>query len=71
MIQQWIDAGRMAPVDPVQLILLIWSSTQHYADFQVQILAIEDKSEYTESDFQHAADFLTSVILRGCGLAEP
>ena len=61
----------MAPVDPVQLILLIWSSTQHYADFQVQILAIEDKSEYTESDFQHAADFLTSVILRGCGLAEP
>ena len=71
VIQQWIDAGRMAPVDPVQLILLIWSSTQHYADFQVQILAIEDKSEYTESDFQHAADFLTSVILRGCGLAAP
>ncbi len=69
VIQQWIDAGRMAPVDPVQLILLIWSSTQHYADFQVQILAIEDKREYTESDFQHAADFLTSVILRGCGLA--
>lgn len=71
VIQLWIDAGRMAPVDPVQLILLIWSSTQHYADFQVQILAIEDKREYTESDFKHAADFLTSVILRGCGLEVP
>lgn len=71
VIQQWIDAGRMAAVDPVQLILLIWSSTQHYADFQVQILAIENKSEYSEKDFKNAAEFLTSVILRGCGLEIP
>lgn len=71
VIQQWIDAGRMAPVDPVQLILLIWSSTQHYADFHVQILLIEDKTEYTQRDFDHAADFLTTVILRGCGLELP
>ena len=33
VIQHWIDEGRMAEVDPVQLIFLIWSSTQHYADF--------------------------------------
>ena len=42
VIQHWIDEGRMAPVDPVQLIFLIWSSTQHYADFQVQILMVEN-----------------------------
>ena len=71
VIQQWIDTGRMMDVDPVKLILLIWSSTQHYADFQVQILAIENKSDYEESDFKHAAEFLTSVILRGCGLEIP
>lgn len=71
VIQQWIDEGRMARVDPVQLILLIWSSTQHYADFHVQILMIEDKPEYTKQDFDHAAEFLTSVILRGCGLEAP
>jgi TetR/AcrR family transcriptional regulator len=71
VIQQWIDAGKMARVDPVQLILLIWSSTQHYADFQVQILAIEDKEQYNENDFLQAAEFLTSVILRGCGLEVP
>ncbi len=71
VIQQWIDAGRMAPVDPVQLILLIWSSTQHYADFQAQILIIEDKETYVQKDFDHAADFLTTVILRGCGLELP
>lgn len=71
VIQQWIDSGRMAPVDPVQLILLIWSSTQHYADFQAQILMIEDKEVYMQKDFDHAADFLTTVILRGCGLELP
>jgi hypothetical protein len=61
----------MAPVDPVKLILLIWSSTQHYADFQVQILAIENKEAYEEQDFGEAANFLTSIILRGCGLDIP
>ena len=71
VIQQWIDQGRMAPVDPVQLIFLIWSSTQHYADFQVQILMVENKAEYEKQDFDHAADFLTSIILRGCGLEKP
>ncbi|MAA66769.1 MAG: TetR family transcriptional regulator [Alteromonadaceae bacterium] len=71
VIQQWIDEGRMANVDPVQLIFLIWSSTQHYADFQVQILMVENKAEYEQRDFDHAADFLISVILRGCGLEPP
>ncbi|HCW91956.1 MAG TPA: TetR/AcrR family transcriptional regulator [Marinobacter sp.] len=71
VLQHWIDNGRMAPVDPVQLIFLIWSSTQHYADFQVQILMVENKAEYEKRDFDHAADFLTDVILRGCGLEKP
>ena len=71
VIQQWIDEGRMAQVDPVKLIFLIWSSTQHYADFQVQILMVENKAEYEQRDFDHAADFLTDLILRGCGLEKP
>lgn len=71
VMQQWIDEGRMAAVDPVQLIFLVWSSTQHYADFQVQILMVENKAEYEQRDFDHAADFLIDVVLRGCGLEKP
>ncbi|MEO3413570.1 TetR family transcriptional regulator C-terminal domain-containing protein [Roseovarius sp. CAU 1744] len=37
VIQQWIDAGRLAPVDPRHLIFSIWATTQHYADFEAQI----------------------------------
>ena len=40
VLQGWIDAGRIAPVDPVHLIFSIWALTQHYADFDVQVRAV-------------------------------
>jgi len=35
------------------------------------VLMVENKAEYEQKDFDHAANFLTEVILRGCGLAVP
>jgi len=40
LIRSWIDKGRLAPVDPHHLLFSIWSLTQHYADFNVQIRAV-------------------------------
>ena len=40
IIQSWADAGRIAQVDPHHLIFSIWSLTQHYADFDVQVRAV-------------------------------
>ena len=37
LIQGWIDAGRLPPLDPQHLIFSIWSTTQHYADFDAQV----------------------------------
>jgi TetR/AcrR family transcriptional regulator len=37
LIQGWIDAGRLPPLDPQHLIFSIWSATQHYADFDAQV----------------------------------
>ena len=37
VIQGWVDAGRLAPVNPAHLIMSIWSTTQHYADFESQV----------------------------------
>ncbi len=47
LIQSWVDAGKIAPVDPRHLIFSIWSTTQHYADFdaQVQVLSESDPME--------------------------
>ncbi|WP_338027343.1 TetR family transcriptional regulator C-terminal domain-containing protein [Colwellia maritima] len=55
-------------MDPVNLIFLIWSSTQHYADFDNQILTIMNRADYEKDDIEHVTSFLTDMILRGCKL---
>jgi len=40
IINKWIGADKIAPVDPYHLIFSIWATTQHYADFDTQIRAI-------------------------------
>ncbi|MEM1273778.1 MAG: TetR family transcriptional regulator C-terminal domain-containing protein [Pseudomonadota bacterium] len=40
VIAAWVDTGRLAPLDPHHLIFSIWSLTQHYADFDVQVRAV-------------------------------
>ncbi|ASP18744.1 HTH-type transcriptional regulator RutR [Antarctobacter heliothermus] len=40
VIKGWIAAGRLAPVDPRHLLFSVWSLTQHYADFDVQVRAV-------------------------------
>jgi TetR/AcrR family transcriptional regulator len=37
VIGGWIEAGKLAPVDPRHLIFSIWATTQHYADFDAQV----------------------------------
>ena len=40
VISGWIASGDLAPVDPHHLLFMIWATTQHYADFEVQIRAL-------------------------------
>lgn len=52
VIAQWIAEGRIAAVHPHHLIFSIWSLTQHYADFDVQVRAVlgPDHDPYAEAD---------------------
>jgi TetR/AcrR family transcriptional regulator len=40
VITGWIQDGKIADVDPYHLIFSIWATTQHYADFDVQIRSV-------------------------------
>lgn len=71
IIQGWIDTGRMAPTDPVLLIFMIWATTQHYADFQVQVLSVMEQQYYQEVLIKRVSDFISHTILTGCGLSPP
>jgi len=70
LFQYWIDNGEMKNVDPLSLIFLIWATTQHYADFETQILSVMNRADYEEDDVTHVTNFLTDFILRGCGLKD-
>lgn len=66
----WIAQGKMDPVDPAHLIFLLWSSTQHYADFACQISAALGKQgqALANSDYEQATGTLLQIILKGCGV---
>lgn len=58
IIRRWSDAGKIAPLDPYHLIFSIWATTQHYADFDVQIRGILQPKNDTHYD--DAEVFLTT-----------
>ena len=68
VIEAWIQAGKMDRVDPHHLIFMIWSTTQHYADFDFQVKAALGKDKYTKEDFHKITSTLTHIILKGCGI---
>ncbi len=68
VIDGWVAAGRMAPVNATHLFFTLWAATQTYADFDVQIRAVLGRQELTADDQQAATDHVVSLILRGCGL---
>lgn len=68
VIQAWIDSGKMDPVDPYYLIFLIWGSTQHYADFEVQVSSVLGKNKLSKRDYDNVTANLTHIILKGCGI---
>lgn len=68
VFKAWVDSGQMRPVDPMQLIFLIWSSTQHYADFDSQVLTLMNRAEFADEDIEIITRNLVSIILTGCGL---
>ncbi|MDD0976796.1 TetR/AcrR family transcriptional regulator [Pseudomonas fontis] len=67
-IRQWVEDGRILPVEPSGLLYMIWASTQHYADFSHQVSVLNAHKPLSESQFERALQTVISVILRGIGL---
>jgi len=58
VIRGWSKAGLIAEIDPYHLIFSIWSLTQHYADFDVQVRAVLGR----EVPFDEAEHYLTQLF---------
>ena len=67
VIRGWIDAGRLAPVDPEHLIFMIWATTQHYADFAVQVQALTGETLSNPVFFERTVANVQALVLNGAG----
>jgi TetR/AcrR family transcriptional regulator len=62
LIARWSAEGRIITVNPHHLIFSIWSLTQHYADFDVQVRAV--LGEDSEAPFAEAERYLVTLFTR-------
>jgi TetR/AcrR family transcriptional regulator len=65
VIEAWMEKGRLNHADPYHLIFSIWATTQHYADFDVQVRAVLGHERGGESRFEDAARFLEQLFMNG------
>ena len=62
VIRGWMEDGRLRPADPHHLIFSIWSLTQHYADFDVQVRAVLGGRD--GDHFQEAGRYLEQLFTK-------
>ena len=67
VIQKWIDAGQMAPINPRHLLYMLWATTQHYADFGHQVETLNGGTPLDCAEWKAAKDTVKQIILRGIG----
>lgn len=65
IVKGWMRTGKIARTDPYHLIFSIWATTQHYADFDVQVRAVLGPARGGDGRFEDAARFLESLFLNG------
>ncbi len=65
VIRCWMRSGKIARTDPYHLIFSIWATTQHYADFDVQVRAVLGPDRGADGRFEDAARFLEQLFLEG------
>lgn len=61
----WMDQDKITRTDPYHLIFSIWATTQHYADFDVQVRAVLGPARGGEGRFEDAARYLEQLFLHG------
>jgi TetR/AcrR family transcriptional regulator len=67
VIERWIAAGKMRPVDPRHLLYLLWATTQHYADFGHQIQTLNGGRPMSDRQWDAAKASVKALVLTGIG----
>ncbi|MBB6489286.1 TetR family transcriptional regulator C-terminal domain-containing protein [Rhizobium lusitanum] len=65
VVEAWIAEGKILPVDPRHLFIMLWASTQFYADFEPIAADGLKKPRLKVEDYEMAAKTIAETVLRG------
>ncbi|MFC5385869.1 TetR/AcrR family transcriptional regulator [Aquamicrobium segne] len=65
VLEAWMEAGHMVRTNPYHLIFSLWATTQHYADFDVQVRTVLGHGHDGDERFDDAARFLEQLYVHG------
>jgi len=63
VFEQWIAAGKIAPVNTTHLLFMIWAMTQSYADFAAQMTLVLNRKQLTRKDFDDGEKVIVDMVL--------
>ena len=66
-ITDWINKGTIHAMNPRILMYMIWAVTQHFADFESQIRALNQQQNLSDEQFAEAKKQVAQTILKGIG----
>jgi TetR/AcrR family transcriptional regulator len=66
LIDGWIKAGRLRPIDPLNLFFMIWGITEYYANFASEISVFFDGKPMPDAEFEKAVRTVVDLIVNGC-----
>jgi TetR/AcrR family transcriptional regulator len=70
IIRKWIREGKINNIDPEALLFMIWSSTQHYADFERQVIILNNGKTLSDSRYRQRTNQLVELVLASVGLSD-
>jgi len=70
VLARWIQEGKIAAINPRYFFYMIWATTQHYADFEAQIIGLNHGTPLSDSQFQDAKNTVSSMVMCGLGIAD-
>ncbi|MEW7009043.1 MULTISPECIES: TetR/AcrR family transcriptional regulator [unclassified Lentilitoribacter] len=71
ILRRWMSEGYLKENNPKTILYMIWSTTQHYADFSCQIEALNNDNSLSDEQWVEAKNTVTEIILRGIGMTGP
>ncbi|MEJ2444478.1 MAG: TetR/AcrR family transcriptional regulator [Exilibacterium sp.] len=68
VVEGWIAQKKIKAVDPHALFYMIWSTTQHYADFERQLVLLHGGQPFSDREYEQKIEQVVELILGSVGL---